>query len=341
MIKTLFFTAALLMPGLAYAGNPSTTLSGQIVSAASEACDYGPNYAGSVPAPAQAAGFTHCAANYDFTTRTFTTLSNWLSCIVSGGGGGGGSAALTLYAVTWTGSGAGGVCGTNWLMDTDGGSQVLHLHTAISDNSSFGGVGVMPTTGRGATCPTGTYPCVDFPQGKWIEMTFRLSTAMWNMAFNTTNVLSFDFWGGGGNVEEDFLELAINPHGNDEQFLYWSGGVIVAGAAVAGNGQAQYTLDPTSYHTIAMLVTTDGSDLAICGYLDGTPAPHNCVKVSSSHTVSASDISGRGNFLDYCGPSALNSAPTSASDCYIKSIRVFSCPSWKSTACTGSLYTGP
>ena len=36
MIKQRFFTAALLAPSLAYAGNPSTTLSGQIVPAGSD-----------------------------------------------------------------------------------------------------------------------------------------------------------------------------------------------------------------------------------------------------------------------------------------------------------------
>ena len=56
MIKQLFFTAALLAPSLTYAGNPSATLPGQIVPA------------GTIPAPAQAAGFTTLAFSADEAT---------------------------------------------------------------------------------------------------------------------------------------------------------------------------------------------------------------------------------------------------------------------------------
>src|SRR6516162_9190616 len=94
MIKKLIFTAVLLAPGLAYGGNPSANLTVQIDPAPnppnSITCDIGPNYSGSIPAAATQAGFTHCAANYDFTyTGSFTNgsftyqwsnLSSWLRC---------------------------------------------------------------------------------------------------------------------------------------------------------------------------------------------------------------------------------------------------------------------
>jgi hypothetical protein len=81
MIKQLFLTAALLAPGLAYAGNPSADLSGQIVPASgSIACGVGPNYTGSIPTQASTAGFTTCAANYDFTSSQFANASTWLDC---------------------------------------------------------------------------------------------------------------------------------------------------------------------------------------------------------------------------------------------------------------------
>jgi hypothetical protein len=68
MIKQLLFTAALLLPGLAYSGNPSADLSGQVVPAGS-----GP----AVPAPAQALGFTTLAFSTDFTQ---TLPAGWLNC---------------------------------------------------------------------------------------------------------------------------------------------------------------------------------------------------------------------------------------------------------------------
>src|ERR1700730_16567866 len=76
MIKKLFFMAALLAPGLAYGGNPSADLTGQIVPAGS-----GPP----VPAPAAAAGFTTLAGNFDFSQPLYATQSNWLDCPTSSG----------------------------------------------------------------------------------------------------------------------------------------------------------------------------------------------------------------------------------------------------------------
>ena len=43
-------------------------------------CDTGTNYSGSVPTEAQATGFTHCAANWDFSQSLYATQSNWLDC---------------------------------------------------------------------------------------------------------------------------------------------------------------------------------------------------------------------------------------------------------------------
>ena len=74
MQRTLLFAAVLLAPNLAY----SADLSVQAVPASSDgiACDIGPNYTGAVPAAALAAGFTHCAANYDFSNSFYATRSN-------------------------------------------------------------------------------------------------------------------------------------------------------------------------------------------------------------------------------------------------------------------------
>src|SRR5690242_7504818 len=86
MIKRVLFAAVLLMPALAYGQNPSASLTDQ----AAIACDVGTPYIGSIPAPAKAAGFTHCVANYDFTqtgpftsggnTYRWSNLSSWLEC---------------------------------------------------------------------------------------------------------------------------------------------------------------------------------------------------------------------------------------------------------------------
>src|ERR1700730_18026778 len=70
MIKQLFFMAALLVPGLAYGGNPSADLQVQIVPAGSPP----------VPAAAQAANFTTLALNSDFTSAFYANRAHWLDC---------------------------------------------------------------------------------------------------------------------------------------------------------------------------------------------------------------------------------------------------------------------
>ena len=88
MIKTLFFISALLLlPGLGYAGNPSAPFSDQVVPAdppSSVACGYGPNYSGSIPAPAQAAGFNTCAVNLDFGSAALSNPATYIDCMGAG-----------------------------------------------------------------------------------------------------------------------------------------------------------------------------------------------------------------------------------------------------------------
>jgi hypothetical protein len=88
MIKKLLVMVALLVPSLGYAANTSVDLSAPknpATPASGIACDQGPA-AGSIPAPAQAAGFTKCALNADFTTSStdsngikYSDVTTWIS----------------------------------------------------------------------------------------------------------------------------------------------------------------------------------------------------------------------------------------------------------------------
>ena len=129
MIKKLLFTAALLVPGLAYGQNPSTNLSAQVVRAGSDpiACDIGPAYTGQIPAAATQAGIIGCAANYDFTqTQSFTdnagthqwsNLSSWFTCNSNGG-----APAILNFS-----GNVGCMDGVHQTITTDSGVQVLSL----------------------------------------------------------------------------------------------------------------------------------------------------------------------------------------------------------------------
>ena len=148
--KVLLAGALLLAPVLAYGASPSTDLSVQIVPAASPtppsngiACDIGPNYIGSIPAPAQAVGYTHCAANYDFTSSTtfnngaggsgynFSNISTWLYCNGSGGGTASNPTGPLWYVID-TGNGVQAPCSDMSIIN-DGGSNSLLLTFTPTD----------------------------------------------------------------------------------------------------------------------------------------------------------------------------------------------------------------
>jgi hypothetical protein len=83
MMKQLLFTAALLVPGLAFGGNPSADLWIQVVPATTAGtCG---TIMGQAGTDAAAAGFNTCALYNDFTTQIPNTVgtglpSNWLDC---------------------------------------------------------------------------------------------------------------------------------------------------------------------------------------------------------------------------------------------------------------------
>lgn len=152
MIKKLIFVSAMLVPGLAYGANPSADLAVQITPASdppnSIGCDLGPNYTGSIPAAAAQAGFTHCAANYDFTqTQSFTdnagthqwcagslpcsiaNMASWFTC-----GGVNSAGAPYLFVVGQNGPS----CDANhYTITTNGGVQALALTYYLTDSPAY------------------------------------------------------------------------------------------------------------------------------------------------------------------------------------------------------------
>jgi hypothetical protein len=98
-------------------------------------CDIGPPYTGSIPAAAAQAGFTHCAANYDFTqTQSFTdsvgthqwsNLSSWLSCSGS-----------TSAPYLWRYLGSVVCDTTHQNITTDSGVQVFTMTFSLADDQA-------------------------------------------------------------------------------------------------------------------------------------------------------------------------------------------------------------
>jgi hypothetical protein len=189
MIKILVFTAALLVPCLAYAANTSAPLSVQVVDPSNGiVCDIGPP-ASAIPAAAQAAGFTHCAANYDFTfvgnftsaantsftptrnTYNWATQSTWLA-------GCGASSTVALWFNLWGYYPHATPC-SDFTIESDsvaGGKNVLHIVWTPADAAAGNEMSWISTVDNQNVPTAGT----DFPNGVYVEILWRINQSTQN-----------------------------------------------------------------------------------------------------------------------------------------------------------------
>ena len=210
------------------------------------ACDIGPSYIGSIPGPAQAAGFTHCVANFDFTqTASFTTnghtytWSNTASWIDECG---------AANPLAWVRAFANKAPCGDFVTTTDGGNQVLQTTYTPSDYTNGVQAAWLGTdSGQGIPNPPG----LKIYQGYYAEESVRLTANTADNicpAYYNNKCLEFDFWsypvGGSqtcpnctGTVESDFVEMYVNPT-STVSTNYSSGGSWIGGAIYFAHNNA-------------------------------------------------------------------------------------------------------
>jgi hypothetical protein len=323
MIKQLLFTAALLAPGVAYAANPTATFSDQVVRAGSDpiACDIGPSYTGSIPAAAQAAGFTHCAANWDFSQPTYATQSNWLDCVG------------TNLSYTWH-QGSPGVSEAecNIFQTTDPNNSaltVLHIQYKPSDYS------ISPIVGMQTQPQVAGQPPSFGVNNFYAEATYRIGTSC--TAPNNGCGPSGGLWHWNNGANTSHIEI-------DDGELYGDqGGFADAGAGGVGLWQSYNHPNnlptgwsPFNYHTYSMLVTSNGtSSMLACPYVDTTILMANCQSVNPSDP----SLYSTKTWMITTAESRDGSAPNGNIDLYLQYIRVWTCAAV--TPCNGSTeFTG-
>ena len=315
MIKKLFFTAALVVPSLAYAGNPSADLAVQIVPAGS-----------AVPAPAQAAGFTTLALNADFTQPFYATPSNWLACAGAtnpqwwiGGAQTDGAHPPPCSAIRQANDPSTGqpVLDMTWLPSYQVGNTAM---------TEIWTVNQAPGTTRGTMYPFGYYEAV----ARIVPMTN-----------NTPDNQYFGFWtndasnGSAGGIEYDAIETRQNGV-TDSCIHNWgqggAGNCLWIGTPppeVAGG------YDATQYHKYAMRITGDGGKaIWMCNYVDDVF--QGCVQANAS----GSQLTGQRN-IPQLAVGAMSNNPGLPNtrfrqDLYVKSVRVWSCSDWQGSFCPSS-----
>ena len=362
MIKKLFYIAALLLPGLAYAGDPSADLPVQVVpSGGGIACDVGPN-APPVPAPAQAAGFTHCALNMDFTTSAvdgngvnWQNPNTWLAeC--------NGSLPVnnTYFRLTFNDSTHGQVprapCNRAFIIN-DNGTTVFDLRLLASDytNNSYDTIAFeWPTTSWGGNgisgqcCLPGGGPLGNgMFTPKMIEFTIRVpSSTFANLTPGSDSGL-LDFWqdqcnacGLGYNTDGSAPEPEIDYF--ETHASTFTGSTIQVNSFQTCPGgsfsSACASLDILNYHTYGLLDTSDGvNGRGGCFYIDG--AKSNCsTDVSDFTRWTNGKLISMWNTAANCYGGVKGSCLTSGSaDIYIKSVRVWTCSNYWNANCFGPI----
>jgi hypothetical protein len=345
-MKKLLFTAALLVPGPAYGQNRSADLSVQVVPGSGPpngiACAIGPNYAGSIPADVQTAGFTTCALNSDFSTPFFTNLSNWLGGPNCTGGAG------SIWFNSDNGGGTGGAppC-SDYSIITDGSNgQVLDQQFNNADYSA----------GRRATQLLSVDPsnCCGhlYPTGEYVEWRGRVTTQT-TKSYNNSGG-QFLAWGAfryapsskSGTapfIEWDWSEFYFNPIGIAAGSPPGSNMSGVSSPVPTSMQQCPTnctTFDPTVMHTYGFLVTTDGNQaMSQCTYIDGTKLGcQNFISVSPARTTFQMleqlilELGPEhGTVPNFSGPQ----------DVLIEYVRVFTCSTWNSSGSPSSPAPGP
>jgi hypothetical protein len=300
MIKNLLVAMALLAPALALAANPTADLSVQIVATGS-----------TVPAPAQAAGFTTLALNADFSLPFYATQSNWLDCA---------GASNPQWYRAWIGFGSGiaAPCSAaNQQTDPSTGQPALLLHW---QDDYYNGAPVagfplqtVDNNGNGNRIPANAY----------FEVTARYNPSSFGPFANG------DMWSytaDGTSVEWDGLEIwrvgasdaSTCMHNNANGFIdcIWS-----------GDPPNTPSIDWRAYHTYAWRVTSSGPGGSgfWCMYIDGQ-LQANC---RDWHATSG-ELAGIDQTMQLLVDMACRGPTPPCStgqtvDLWVKSVRIFSC----------------
>jgi hypothetical protein len=304
-----------------------------------------------VPSQAAAAGFTTCAANFDFTQPTgatwipaisgsLATQSNWLDCS--------GSNSSLPWHIGSPGLGAGGYpagyavpCNINQTTDPVSGGTVLDLQWLNSygalcgsahqceGNQSF----VSMQTVYNGCSGDGGCTGLTYPMGIYTETVYRIDntySASYNPSYDEDVWMWQTYPSGASPLETDTAELYSGSNGWQDTALHnWanSGGGIPFLRNAA--------LSVTSYHTYATLTTSDGAtNIYGCAWLDGVF--QSCQSYFAA--ISESNQYGNKNWLIAWvgGGNGPGTAYAPNTNEYIQYIRSWSCSLWQSSQCNGT-----
>jgi hypothetical protein len=335
MIKRLLFFVTILLPYVAYGADPSSNLSVDVTP---------PGSSSTVPAGAATAGFTTLALNSDFSQPM---AANWLGgCSTAGNGA----------PTTW-----GDFHGHTWWLNIWWSNSYQNCNTVQATDPVFGGTVLhMPWpsvdanyANRGTTLQTASWnydsgnpgngDAVTFPQNAYYEIVARITPVargayigFWTWPSSALNGTITS------GLEYDVIELDAGNLGNSDAGAHnWATGNTADGwVGFLPGGGLPTNFDATQYHTYGMRVTSNGTNLEYCSYVDNGFV--RCF--SAPGGLTATEATQREILIvqNACDNWNYGGCPQQgkAQDMYVKTMRVWSCANWQSTQCNGPVLTG-
>jgi hypothetical protein len=320
------------------------------------ACDIGPAYVGTIPAGAAAAGFTTCAANYDFTQSSFSDTATWLDCA-------GASNPLWFNDPDTRAGGSGAPCSdVTMVTDSTIGKQVLKASYTLADYNG-GANRVSLTTWRNNVGDR-------FPNSGYEEAVMRVDANTY--AHPSTDNYFGDLWeeGDAAQVQQpwcngladqnctwmewDFIEMYSPGYNSNNgagehcglanvppcptNGIYYSTGIQISWAGNTPN------FDPTVFRNYGMRITQDGAGhFGACNYLDGVqmaPNHNNPSCGQNSYAAGSADVVQ--NAVNRLKIWSGSSHPANGVDntIYVQRITVWTCSAWRTTPCNTGINIG-
>jgi hypothetical protein len=285
-------------------------------------CDIGPPLPTSaIPPGAKLAGFTHCAANFDFSQPLYATLSNWFDCD--------GRNPNVLWHKGSAGVNFVNPCSIHQKVDPVTGQKVMNFHW----DASYGnrGNGTQANQVGGWTYNNFNHTSSFDVGNYYIETTSRLEQLCPNCAQNSGGPDDVYTWMTGQTDpdEVDIYEFQTNDAGGDTGVAAGNCCGIPAWTNWGPNKNALPAGHRVlNYYRYGALQTSDGATSKyICMYINDVLQGAGCGSAGST-------LKARNNVLVSAGSNAGTSSQNIDMD--VGYIRVWSCDAWKTSLCNGT-----
>jgi hypothetical protein len=297
------------------------------------ACDVGPRFTGTIPAPATSAGFTHCAANYDFSNAAYADPTTWLDCK--------GATSPQWWNLSYATTNPAPCARYNIVADAAFGTNAFQSLYLPSDWGPYPAETSTEIDTTNSPSPTpGTSPGFFFATQFYVDVAEYVTASTQNSTYSGTSCGSSPSLLGGAwtwafpeKIETDFMEFypGLNSCTNGGNTFDHDTNAIISPGSVGAQPGTQGGYNATIPHTYGTLQTANGTTFTRCNYMDGVQLGSGC----ASATFATAAITSKSWLKITIGPevNSAGSQPAVTEDLRVQRITVWECPGYKTGNC--------